>query len=110
MPRRSSAWWMIGALLLVGTHPLPAEAARYIIEIKNMSFGPPPSHLLVGDTIRWKNDDIFRHSATARRGDFDLDLAPGAQGEAMLKKAGVLTVFCRYHPAMTMRLMVEKGE
>ena len=110
MPRKSGAWRMIGALLLVWAYPLPAEAARYVVEIKNMAFGPPPPHLMVGDTIQWKNNDIFRHSATAKAANFDLDLAPGAQGEVTLKKAGVLTVICRYHPTMTMRLTVGKGE
>jgi plastocyanin len=108
MLRPSSAWQAVGALLLVWAYPLPAEAARYVIEIKNMSFGAPPAHPKVGDTIQWKNGDIFRHSATARPGDFDLDLAPGAQGEVTLKKAGFLTVICRYHPTMTLRLAVEK--
>jgi plastocyanin len=108
MPPR--AWRVMGALLLVWAFPRPAEAARYVVEIKNMAFGPPPPHLKVGDTVQWKNDDIFRHSATAKRGYFDLDLAPGAQGEVRLKKAGVLTVICRYHPTMTVRLVVEKEQ
>lgn len=99
----------IGALLLAGTLPHPAEAARYVIEIRNMAFGPVPAHLKVGDTIVWTNHDIFRHTATARLGNFDIDLAPGAQGEATLKKPGVLNVVCRYHPTMTLRLVVEKG-
>ncbi len=98
----------MGALLLVWATPHPAEAARYVIEIKNMSFGPAPAHLKVGDVIAWKNNDMFRHTATARPGIFDLDLAPGAQGEVTLKNPGVLTVICRYHPNMTARLAVEK--
>lgn len=97
----------MGALLLVWANPHPAEAARYVIEIKDMAFGPAPQHLKVGDTIVWRNADMFRHTATAKS-DFDVNLAPGAEGEAMLKKSGVLKVFCRYHPNMTMRLAVEK--
>lgn len=107
MPRKSSLWQVIGALLLVWATPHPAEAARYVIEIKNMSFGPAPAHLEVGDVIAWKNSDIFRHTATAKPGIFDVDLAPGAQGEVTLRKPGVLTVICRYHPNMTVRLAVE---
>ena len=64
--------------------------------------------LKTGDTIQWKNGDIFRHTATAA-GLFDLDLAPGAEGEVTLKKSGVLTVICRYHPNMRLRLSVEKA-
>ena len=108
MPRKSSLWQVIGALFLVWATPHPAEAARYVIEIKDMAFGPVPRHLKVGDTIAWKNNDMFRHTATAKPGIFDLDLAPGAQGEVTLTKPGVLNVICRYHPNMTMRLAVEK--
>ena len=110
MPRKSSAWQVMGALLLVWVFPHPAEAARYVIEIRNMSFGKPPPSLKVGDTIEWKNADMFRHAAAARLGKFDLDLAPGAQGEVTLQKPGVLNVFCRYHPNMTLRLVVEKAQ
>ena len=99
----------MGALLLVGIAPHPAEAARYVIEIKDMAFGPAPRYLKVGDTIVWRNNDMFRHTATAKPG-FDLNLAPGAEGEVTLQKSGVLNVICRYHPNMTMRLAVEKGQ
>ena len=107
MSHRSGIWRVMGALLLVWATPHPAEAARYVLEIKNMAFGPVPQHLKLGDTILWQNKDMFRHTATAKP-DFDLDLAPGAEGEVTLKKSGVLNVICRYHPNMTVRLMVEK--
>ena len=105
MSRKSRDGQVIGALLLVWAHP--AEAARHVIEIRNMAFGPVPPHLKVGDTILWRNADMFRHTATAKPG-FDLDLAPGAQGEVALKNAGTLNEICRYHPNMRMRLAVEK--
>ena len=107
MPPKAGTWRVIGALLLVGIAPHPAEAARYAIEIRDMSFGLAPQHLKVGDVIVWKNSDMFRHTAT-EPGIFDLDLAPGAQGEVMLKKSGALKIICRYHPNMTMRLAVGK--
>ncbi|HWF64411.1 MAG TPA: hypothetical protein VN685_07375 [Rhizomicrobium sp.] len=88
---------------------VPAEAARYIITIQDMAFGNAPTSLRVGDTIVWQNKDIFKHSATARGGSFDIDLAPGKQGEVMLKKAGQVQVFCRYHPTMKLTLEVAKG-
>lgn len=109
MSHKSRTGLVIGALLLVGIAPHPAEAARYVIEIKDMAFGPAPRHLKVGDTIVWRNNDMFRHTATAKPG-FDLNLAPGAEGEVTLQKSGVLNVICRYHPNMTMRLAVEKGQ
>jgi len=97
----------IGALLLAGLLPHPAEAARHVIEIRNMAFAAPPAHLKVGDTIHWENKDVFQHTATARAGSFDLDLPAGKGGDVSLKTPGVLDVFCRYHPNMTLRLTVE---
>lgn len=100
---------MLGASLLA-TFTLPAEAARHVVVIQNMAFGPAPAHLDVGDTIVWQNKDIFRHSATARSGGFDVDLAPGKEGETTLKRVGEVDVFCRYHPTMRLKLMVTAKE
>jgi plastocyanin len=97
---------ILGALLLAVALPVHAEAARTVVEINNMAFGPAPAHLTVGDIIEWKNNDMFRHTATARTGTFDLDLQPGARAEVTLKKPGILNIYCRYHPTMTMRLTV----
>jgi len=87
----------------------PAEAARYTVIIQDMAFGKAPASLQVGDTIVWQNKDILEHSATARSGGFDIDLKPGKKGEVTLKRAGQLEVFCRYHPTMTLKLVVAKG-
>jgi len=96
----------VAMLLLALAVPADANAAHYVIEIKHMAFGPAPTHLKVGDTIEWKNLDIFRHSATARTGEFNVDLLPGAKAEVTLKKPGTINVFCRYHPTMKLRLDV----
>ncbi|HSQ95424.1 MAG TPA: hypothetical protein VLM18_04895 [Croceibacterium sp.] len=69
------------------------------VVIDNLSFGPIPSNLRVGDTIVWENRDIFRHSATAP-GHFNVDLAPGEKGRMTLGKAGVFAFACKYHPGM----------
>ena len=56
-------------VLVAGTAlaAMPAFAADYTIVIDKMKFGPVPAELHAGDTIIWQNNDIFRHSATARR-------------------------------------------
>lgn len=86
----------------------PAEAARYTIAIENMAYGKAPPSLQMGDTIIWQNKDIFEHSATARSGAFDVDVAPGKEGQVKLKQPGQVEVFCRYHPTMTLKLVVGK--
>src|SRR3546814_12448808 len=69
-----------------------------LVTIKQMAFGPTPAGLRVGDTIEWVNDDIFVHSATARDKSFDIELKPKARVRMVLKKAGTVAFFCRYHP------------
>lgn len=88
--------------------PAAAPAAERVhrIAMTRMAFGPAPPDLKVGDTIEWVNEDIFRHTATAADGSFDVDLAAGARGRTGLKKAGTVAVRCRFHPGMTMRLTV----
>ena len=49
---------------------------------------------------------MFRHTATARDGSFDVDLQPGARATAVVRKAGAITVICRYHPSMKALLKV----
>lgn len=85
----------------------PAPRVR-TLGMKDMVFGPVPSDLRVGDVVVWANDDIFRHTATARDRSFDVDLAPGARKRMTLAKAGTIPFYCRFHPGMTGRLTVAK--
>lgn len=84
------------------------HAKTAVITIDKLAYGPSPSGLHVGDSVQWVNKDIFKHSATATNGAFDLDLAAGAKGSIVLKKAGTISYFCRYHPGMKGVLHVAK--
>jgi plastocyanin len=77
-----------------------------VIEIDKLAFGPAPDGLHVNDVVEWRNSDIFEHTATATDGRFDIDLPPGAAGRTILRRAGVITYVCRFHPGMTGRLQV----
>lgn len=83
-----------------------AEGRIRTVVMAKMRFGPAPPDLKAGDTIEWVNEDIFRHTATASDGSFDLDLAAGARGRTAFGKAGTVMVRCRFHPGMTLRLVV----
>lgn len=86
---------------------LGAAAARvHVVRLNKMKFGPTPEGVKVGDMIEWVNDDFLRHTATARSGAFDVDLNPGAKARIVLRSAGKIDFFCRYHPGMTGRLIV----
>lgn len=77
-----------------------AFAADYIVVIDRMKFGPVPAELHPGDTITWQNDDIFRHSATARDESFDVDLPATSSVKMVVGDAGSVEFFCKYHPGM----------
>jgi plastocyanin len=94
-------------LTLAPVLPTGANAAQYVVAMSNMKFGPAPAHLRVGDTIVWKNSDMFRHTATAK-GVFDVDLPPGKSGTVTLGTPGMLDIACRFHPTMKLHLAVAK--
>lgn len=86
----------------------PAAARTFTIVIDHLAFGPPPAALRVGDTVEWVNQDLFRHTATARDGGFDFDLPPKARARMTIRRPGVVNVYCRYHPGMTQRLAIRR--
>ena len=104
--QRRVAFCLVAALLL----PAPAAAAprTHIVVIDKMKFGPIPAVLKVGDTIVWENRDIFRHTATARDGSFNIDLLAGKKGSTILRKPGTFNFTCKYHPGMRGVLKVAK--
>ena len=94
------------ALAVAPALPAAARARTHTIVMERMRFGPSPEGLRVGDTIVWVNRDPVRHTATARDGAFDVDVAPRASGRTMLRRAGTIPYICRLHPAMIGRLVV----
>jgi len=97
----------VAALLLL-TPQAEAAPQKYVVVIDKMKFGPVPQRIKAGDTIVWINRDMFRHTATATNGAFNIDLPPGAKGQTVVRKAGVIPFICKYHPAMRGVLKVAK--
>jgi plastocyanin len=83
-----------------------AHAATIQIEMENLVFSPAQASAKVGDTIEWVNKDIFAHTATARNGDWDVTLPPKKTVSSVLKKAGTVDYYCRFHPNMKATLVV----
>ena len=104
---RAAAVVALAALAAPAATAAPAPRV-YTIEARNLGFGPAPAGLKVGDMIQWVNVDIFQHSATARDGSFDVELPPKARVRTVMKKAGQIAFFCRYHPGMTGTLKVAR--
>ena len=94
------------AVLLLPPPPAMAAPRTHVVMIDKMKFVAMPAAVRAGDRITWVNKDLFRHTATARDGSFDVDLMPGARKTVLIRKAGAIPVFCRYHPGMTALLKV----
>jgi plastocyanin len=103
--RRALAGPTLGALLLA----LAASSARAeVIEIKaeKLVFTPAQISAHVGDTIVWVNADFVAHTATARNGAWNIMMPPNTRKELVLKSAGTLDYYCKFHPNMIGKITV----
>ena len=98
---------LLGTLVLLAQPAAPSTAIgaapqprTHVVVIDKMKFGPVPAGVKAGDTILWVNKDLFRHSATTRNRSFDVDLPPSSRGKMVVKRAGAIDFYCRYHPGM----------
>ncbi|WMT75700.1 cupredoxin domain-containing protein [Bradyrhizobium sp. Ash2021] len=87
-------------LLALAALAVPAHAATIQVVMENLVISPAEASAKVGDTIEWINKDVFAHTATARNGDFDLTIPPNKTVTSVLKKAGTVEYYCRFHPNM----------
>lgn len=92
---------MTSALEVVSAH---AETIQ--IKMDKLLFAPVAINASVGDTIEWVNNDILAHTATARNGDWDVTIAAKKTVTLVLKKAGTVDYYCRYHPNMKGKITI----
>jgi plastocyanin len=97
----------IAIALVFAAMAVPAHAATIEITMENLVISPAEVTAKVGDTIQWINKDVFAHTATAKNGDFDVTLPPKKSATSVVKKAGTVDYYCRYHPNMKATLKVE---
>ena len=95
----------IAASLIAGMS-VPAAAATLQITMDNLVISPAEATAKVGDTVEWINKDVFVHTATARNGDFDVNMPAKKTVTSVLKKAGTTEYYCRFHPNMKAKLTV----
>jgi plastocyanin len=96
----------IAAIMLVSI-VVPSRAATVRISMENLEISPAEVSAKVGDTIEWINRDVFAHTATAKNGDFDVNLPAKKSATFVVKKAGTIDYYCRYHPNMKATLKIE---
>jgi plastocyanin len=91
---------------MLATMRVSAHAASIQITMENLVISPAEATAKVGDTIELINKDILAHTATARNGDFDVAMPPKKTVTYVLKKAGSVEYYCRFHPNMKATLTI----
>jgi plastocyanin len=95
MPR----WAALSVVLMLGMS-VSAHAATIQITMDNLVIAPAEVSAKVGDTLELINKDVVAHTATAKNGDFDVMMPPKKTVTYVLKKAGTIDYYCRFHPNM----------
>ena len=98
--------------LLAYGHPVTASPAdrTTTVVIKQMHFNPAELNVKPGDTIVWKNEDIFAHTVTSDDGRLDSGLIePGKSWATTVQSEGTLKYHCRPHPNMRASLQLSDG-
>ena len=85
---------------------VPVQAETVHVTIDKMQFMPAQVNAKVGDTIEWTNKDFVQHSATAVDKSWDIVLPTKKSGHIVVKKAGTIDYFCKYHPNMKGKITV----
>lgn len=99
-------WYLSVVTALTLAMSVSAHAATIQITMENLVISPAEASAKVGDTIEWINKDIFAHTATARNGDWDVTMPPKKTVTSVLKKAGTVEYYCRFHPNMKATLTI----
>ena len=97
---RRECYLPVVTVLLFSAMAVPARPATIEITTTDLVFAPSEVSARVGDNIEWVNKDVFAHTATARNGDFDVMIPPKKTVTYVLKKAGTVDYYCRFHPNM----------
>ncbi|MEO9824156.1 MAG: cupredoxin domain-containing protein [Paracoccaceae bacterium] len=89
------------ALSALNTQPALAGTTMHEVLIKSFTFEPATIQAKIGDTIRWTNEDLAPHTATADEFGWDTgELAKGASVEVVVTKGMETSYFCVFHPHM----------
>ena len=92
---------MSGAL---NSPPMRAESVQ--VTISNLQYSPEEIKAKIGDTVVWVNKDFVAQTATVN-GGWDLSIEAGKSARLVLKKPGTFDYYCRFHPNMTGKIIVQ---
>jgi len=88
-----------GLMLAMLPAALPARAENIQVTIDRLVFSPARIEAKVGDTVEWINKDAFAHTATVN-GGWEVMIPSKKSGSIVLKQAGPVDYYCRFHPNM----------
>jgi len=78
--------------------------------MKGIRFQPAELNVHPGETVEFKNEDIFAHTVTADDGSFDSGLIqPGSSWKMTVQKSGTIAYHCTPHPNMKAMLVTSSG-
>ena len=94
--------------LWLGAAPAVAKGKAHTITCKSAAFDPRELTVRAGDTVEWRNEDIFPHDIKAKDGAFrSKDLAPQQSYKWVARKRGSYPYVCTLHPVMTGTITVK---
>ena len=94
------------AFSLAAASPAAAEVIK--VDVNKMLFSPSKITAHIGDTIEWTNSDFVDHTATDKNGKWEVMLPVKGKGTTILKEAGKIEYYCKYHPNMKGQIAVIK--
>lgn len=107
-PRGSRVLAVITTILAAGLAGCGGDPPRsHTVTIDRFEYQPPTLAVNAGDTVVWNNRDLVPHTATSPALGMETgSLAPGASASHVAGRKGTFEYVCRFHPAMTARLVV----
>ncbi|MBT8167496.1 MULTISPECIES: cupredoxin domain-containing protein [Roseobacteraceae] len=89
------------ALPLVPKTPAAGQPTVHELKIQSFKFVPDRIRVRFGDVIKWTNEDLAPHTATADEFGWDTEeLAKGASAEVTVVEGMETSYFCAFHPHM----------
>lgn len=83
------------------------DAAPQVM-IDNFAYSPVPLTVKVGTTVTWTNHDDIPHTVDSPQGKFkSAALDTDEKFEFQFKEAGEYPFYCRIHPKMTGKIIVQ---
>jgi len=80
----------------------------HVVVMEGVSFRPDVLTIRPGDSVVWKNQDPFPHTATSVAGGFDSEnIAAGTSWTYTPRTAGEFPYVCALHPTMKAVLRVK---